>query len=132
MKNRQPPSRSLSRRPTTLAPAVTADPLRAVPEQWTGYGEGIVATPSRQLQPECDERSSWCSRSRIVRPAEYVPDEPIVASPMQQLPADYGRGFDRRDFFYSLRLVELSPAERTVNALRSQLPSRRDCPELIH
>ena len=54
-------------------------------EQRAGYGEEIVATLSRQLEAEYGRGFSRSSLSRMVKLAEYFPDERIVASLMQQL-----------------------------------------------
>jgi predicted nuclease of restriction endonuclease-like (RecB) superfamily len=51
--------------------------------------------------------------------AEYGKE--IVATLSQELTAEYGRGFDRRNLFYMMQFSELFPDEQIVNALRSQL-----------
>jgi len=121
MKKRQPPNRSLSRRPTTPAPVASADRLLGdirslietarqqvartvnsgmvalywhigkriredvLHEQRAGYGEQILQTLSVKLEVECGKGFSRSSLSRMLKLAEYFPDERIVASLMQQL-----------------------------------------------
>ena len=121
MKKRQSPNRSLSRRPTTLAPAASANRLlgdirslieagrqqlartvnsgmvdlywhigRRIREEVLGgqraeYGEQIVQSLSGQLQAEYGRGFNRFSLSRMVKLAEYFPDERIVATLWQQL-----------------------------------------------
>jgi len=54
-------------------------------EQRAEYGDEIVATLSKQLEAEYGRGFSRSSLSRMVKLAEYFPDERIVASLMQQL-----------------------------------------------
>ena len=54
-------------------------------EQRADYGNQIVSTVSKQLVAEYGRGFSHSSLSRMVKLAEYFPDERIVASLMQQL-----------------------------------------------
>ena len=51
--------------------------------------------------------------------AEYGKE--ILQTLSEELTAEYGRGFDRRNLHYMVRFAELFPNEQIVNALRSQL-----------
>ena len=54
-------------------------------EQRAEYGEEIVSTLSKQLEAEYGRGFSRSSLTRMVKLAEYFPEERIVASLMQQL-----------------------------------------------
>lgn len=121
MKKRQPPNRSLSRRPTTPAPVTSADRL-------LGDIRSLIEAGRQQLARTMNSGMValyWHIGKRIREEilggqrAEY--GERIVQSLSGQLQAEYGRGFNRFSLSRMVKLAAYFPDERIVATLWQQL-----------
>lgn len=118
---RRQPNRSLSRRPTTRTPAAAADRLLGDIRSLIEAGRQRLARAVNSGMVDLYWHIGKRIREDILHEQRAEYGEQIVATLSQQLGAEYGRGFDRRNLFYMMRFAELFPDEEIVNALRSQL-----------
>jgi hypothetical protein len=120
MKKRQSPNRSLARRPTTPAPATSADRL-------LGDIRSLIEAGRQQLARTVNSGMVdlyWHIGKRIredilhEQRAEY--GEQIVSALSAELTAAYGRGYSRSNVFYLVQFGETFPDLEIVQSLPGQ------------